>query len=816
MAIRINLVTQFDNRGIKQAQRELAAVGRSISTGLNIAVGAGLAAATAGLTSAIKASSDYLAQITGVQQVFGEASKSVEAFAKTAATTAGLSATEALTSAKTFGLFANAAGLGGQAAANFATNLVQLAGDLGSFNEIPTAQVLADISSGLQGQAEPLRKYGVFLTDLKLKEEAKNMAIYNGTGALNDQQKMLASYSLIMKSTTVQQGDFAKYSTDLGNSTKTVTAQLADLSVEIGNAVRPALQEIIPQIQILIPLLGTALKDAVASVDWKTFFGAIITGFKFIIENGQKIATFIGIMFGLTKAFGALKIALDLAAVATGLFRTQVLLLQSTTVLGAAITILGVFAGLMIASQIGVDKETEALKRNIYYQKKFNDEKAKTPGIEAKIRAAFGTQGGNQYIASNYGAGAAGAIIGKADQVVVSGTNVLEDYIKGLGDLGTATKKTSDAAKKAADIAKKAAEEAQKALDDQAEAVSKFNESLTDTVKALGELGKSSKALGQFEQQAVTSFEAINKTVASGLNDKTITQAAADYIYNYIKVEKVALTALARQRDVLLNKIAIAKDISAGFISAANITNTQTKEVTKSVTTMVNGITTTIKTTFDEVLAGDITGAFKKIVDKTKNFAKNLVSLKKLGLNGTLFKQIVDAGAEAGGATAEAIIAGGADTVTELNSLFNELNTAGSQIAETSTDTFYDLGEGISNAFIDGLKSQEQALADEIAKMVASIEAAFASMMARLNTLGNNFGTNANGFAYSSDPMLGGSAESQFGSGTPWAQAVANYQRSQAPATMVNVTVNAGLGTNGKQVGQQIQSLLNQYAKASG
>jgi hypothetical protein len=94
---------------------------------------------------------------------------------------------------------------------------------------------------------------------------------------------------------------------------------------------------------------------------------------------------------------------------------------------------------------------------------------------------------------------------------------------------------------------------------------------------------------------------------------------------------------------------------------------------------------------------------------------------------------------------------------------------------------------------------------------------AFNALMSKLviPSMSNFGGTNANGFAYSSDPMLGGTMESQFGSGTPWAQAVSNYRASQSPVTNVTVTVNAGAGTNGKAVGQQITSLLNQYAKSN-
>jgi len=361
---------------------------------------------------------------------------------------------------------------------------------------------------------------------------------------------------------------------------------------------------------------------------------------------------------------------------------------------------------------------------------------------------------------------------------------------------------------KVAKATKKATDTTAKAL---ANLTEQFKTDIADLTQGFADLSKSSKDLGQFEQSAISVFDSIDARLKKAIADKVITSTAADYIYNYIAVEKVALTALAKQRDVLLAKIDIAKSISQQFVDAANITSTETKQVTKSVETLVNGIKTTLTSTYDEVIAGDITGSFKKIVEKTKAFAKNLVSLKKLGLNGTLFKQIVDAGTEAGGATAEALIAGGADTVKELNGLFDELNQAGSDIAQESTDTFYSLGEGVSNAFIDGLKSQEQYLADEIAKMVASIEAAFADMMARLNTLK----TASPGYTQSDVTFDAINQAAQMSGTTGFTGELRQMALAGMNSGTINVTVNAGLGTNGKAVGQQITSLLNQYTKAN-
>jgi hypothetical protein len=819
MAIRINFITQFDNRGIKRAQRELADVGRNISRALDVAVIGGLAAATTGLVSAIKSASNFAAEYEGVSQVFGNAAKAVQDFAKEASRTAGLSQTEALQASKVFGLFASKAGLSAESAASFSTTLVQLAGDLGSFNDVPTEEALAAIQSGLQGQAEPLRKFGVFLDDAALKEEALAMKIYEGTGALSAQQKMMASYSLILKQTNIQQGDYLKYADTFGNSTKTITKDLANLQVELGQAVLPAIESLLPAVRDLIPVFGTQLKEAIASVDWKAFFKILVDGITFLITYGPQLAGLATTMFAVSKAFAAADIATKLFAVsaqmATGKVAIFNAVMNANPIL-RVISLLGLLAvalaGVGIASQqAGSRIPTAVTSRAMKAGQEAADAAAKRFKAGTKEQGAAVAAARKQaydQVLKNYQFGldqqlAASLAVPTTSEIVVPPT--------GTGAVNS-LKKTSDAAKKAAD-------EAQKAIDAQDELVADFTKNILELSEAFRGLGDSTKELGQFEQQASSAFDALNEQIKKGLNDRAITQAAAKYLNDYVAVERAALTALARQRDVLLSRIAIAKDISRGVVDAVNITGlltNETRQVTKSVKTLVNGIATTISSTYDEVVTGNLADSFKKLVDRTKNFAKNLITLKKLGLNGTLFKQIVDAGSEAGGATAEAIIAGGADTVTELNGLFDELNKAGSDIAAESTDVFYDLGEGVSNAFIDGLKSQEAILAAQIASMVAGIEAAFASMMARLNQLGAAPMTNANGFAYETAlPGVSGSAM-QFGSATPWAQAVASFRESQTPTVNNYITVKAGAIVAEKSAGQLITSLQNKYTKASG
>jgi hypothetical protein len=260
--------------------------------------------------------SNFEAEFEGVNQVFKEAAGSVQAFAEQASRTAGLSATEALRASKTFGLFATGAGLSVEEAAKFSTTLVQLAGDLGSFNDLPTADALAAIQSGLQGQAEPLRNFGVFLDDLSLKQALYNATGEKVTGTLTSQQKMVAAYSQILADTAVQQGDFVKYQETLGNQLKVVSTEFENLTRDIGVMLIPVITEAMPQIREMATIIGIQLKEAIASIDWKATIQAVVDFTKFLVDNAQTILNVIAAMFILNTAYKLMTVASGLVTLA--------------------------------------------------------------------------------------------------------------------------------------------------------------------------------------------------------------------------------------------------------------------------------------------------------------------------------------------------------------------------------------------------------------------------------------------------------------------------------------------------------------------
>jgi hypothetical protein len=143
------------------------------------------------MKDAVAGASAFEAEFEGVNQAFGTGAKLVQDYAKNAAFTAGVAEVPALRAAKSFGVFASSAGLAGEEAGKFATGLVQAAGDLGSFYDLPTEQALAAISSGLRGETEPLRRFNILIGEAEMNTKAMEMGLGANSSALTQQQKVL-------------------------------------------------------------------------------------------------------------------------------------------------------------------------------------------------------------------------------------------------------------------------------------------------------------------------------------------------------------------------------------------------------------------------------------------------------------------------------------------------------------------------------------------------------------------------------------------------------------------------------------------------
>jgi len=262
MAINVPIVSEFSDRGLKKAMSEFKRLETaSQKTGFVLKkaflpASAALGGLAAAAIPAINAASDLEESMSKVGVIFGEGAKEVEAFAETAAKALGQSKQDVLEAAGTFGTFGKAAGLAGTDLAEFSNGMTALASDVASFNNAEPDEVIQAMGAALRGEAEPMRRFGVLLNDATLKTEAMALGIYDGNGALTDQQKILAAQQAILKQTTDAQGDFARTSEGLANQTRIMKAQFEDVKAELGKALLPIVLKILPVFAKLADFVG--------------------------------------------------------------------------------------------------------------------------------------------------------------------------------------------------------------------------------------------------------------------------------------------------------------------------------------------------------------------------------------------------------------------------------------------------------------------------------------------------------------------------------------------------------------------------------
>lgn len=201
---------------------------------------------------AVDAASDLNESLSKSVVVFGDSSKAIEDFANTAAKELGISKTAALEAASNFAIFGKAAGLSGTDLTGFSTDLLTLASDFASFNNVSIDTAITAIGAGLRGESEPLRQFGVLMTAADVEAKALAMGLGDASGAITEQDKVLARQAIILEQTTLQQGDFARTSEGAANQQRILTAQIEDAKSKIGQGLLPVYQTLI---SLIVPII---------------------------------------------------------------------------------------------------------------------------------------------------------------------------------------------------------------------------------------------------------------------------------------------------------------------------------------------------------------------------------------------------------------------------------------------------------------------------------------------------------------------------------------------------------------------------------
>lgn len=239
-------------------------LGGGVMQGIGIAGMLGMAGAATtlvgGINTAITAASDWNESLNVLQQAFGKSADSVIAFAKDSSQNVLLTQNAAVQAAGGFGALFTSMKIGQPASAAMSIQLTKLASDLSSFYNVDTNDALESLKSGLVGETEPLRRFGVMLNQAQIQQEAVKLGLISTTKqAMTPAIQAQATYALILEQTSVAQGDAARTAGGFANSQRIASKNLQDALMTIG-------QMILPLASAALPLLSGALLGLVNAI----------------------------------------------------------------------------------------------------------------------------------------------------------------------------------------------------------------------------------------------------------------------------------------------------------------------------------------------------------------------------------------------------------------------------------------------------------------------------------------------------------------------------------------------------------------------
>ena len=241
------------------------------------AIAGGASLLTGQIGSMVSGASSLNESLSKSRVVFGEFSGDIIEWADDSATSFGQSKQQALEAAGTYGNLFRAFGIGLEPARDMSTSLVELAADLASFNNTSVDDALLALRSGLSGETEPLKRFGVAINDARLRDEALRMGLIKTKNeAMDPAAKAQAAYALIMKDTALAQGDFDNTSQGLANQQRILSALWTDLKTSLGMAILPLLTIFIQMLTgSVVPALSEGAKHVATFAE---LIGATLSG----------------------------------------------------------------------------------------------------------------------------------------------------------------------------------------------------------------------------------------------------------------------------------------------------------------------------------------------------------------------------------------------------------------------------------------------------------------------------------------------------------------------------------------------------------
>ena len=733
----------------------------------------------------VMAASSMNESISKVNVVFGQSAEAVFKFGDSAAKGMGMSNQAAIEAAGTYGNLFQAFGIGQGKATEMSTTLVQLAADLGSFNNTSTEEAINALRSGLAGETEPLKRFGVALNEVTLKNKAMAMGFGEIKGAMDPAIKAQVTYALVLEQTKLAQGDYARTASGTANTMKTLSAQFADAKVVIGDLVLPAFNALLKVTGLIIPILKAVagyFKDNADAIKML----AILVGTATVAFYAFKAVMIVhtAVTAAYTAVLKAQKLGFTLAQIAAFNFKVAIMLLTAAMkanpigLIVTGLTLLAAgfvyawkksetFRGIVIKVVQGILKWVELL---VAMWGKFFSALGKIPGMGWAKKVGEGLDGISTKIQK--------ASDGLSKLKSGFATTGAPGFIKGGGATGGITDGVTGGGISAAD-AKKKADDIKKALKDVAGVYEKMNKVIADSEEKVAQATKRRdegvfEANKKYQEDVAKAHKQYNESIAS--EDKKLLEAtAAAYKRNKEQLESINKDYAKRTADIeeklqetLTSVREKAANKSADLMQKA--ADKQQGIIQQSMDRLRNAFGSktgfSLADAFGKGATGEeLLGSLNTQMEASKNLAQKAALLQAQGFSQTFIEQVVATGSQVGNELADAILNASPETVRALNASFiemenvsnhgldalaksmntganlatEELRIAYAQVALDLTESLAEVNKEMTESLAEANKNYSEAMAEAKANRDDKLAEAAKDLMEALVEVDKNY-----------------------------------------------------------------------------
>lgn len=216
--------------------------------------------------------------------------------------------------------------------------------DLAAFRDVEDAEAFRAVMSGITGETEPLKRFGVVLNETAVKAELLRLGFKGNAQEASEAAKVTARANIILRQTADTQGQVAREADNVTEKEKAMRTEFARTAEQFGKQFLPVATEV----------LGWATDALTAFNNLPTGTQAAALGLLALVAAGGPIAMVIKGLSDLIKAAVAARAAMAAVGGSTA----------GAAALGAGAGIAAARAGLIAIPAVGTSSFAPAPERN--------------------------------------------------------------------------------------------------------------------------------------------------------------------------------------------------------------------------------------------------------------------------------------------------------------------------------------------------------------------------------------------------------------------------------------------------------------------